>query len=49
MTKHRALSKADDEQLHILPLYIMDTTDEYGSKEGQDEKVRAGALEVLSK
>ena len=49
MTKHRTLSKPEDEQLHILPLYIMDTTDEYGSKEGQDEKVRAGAVEVLTK
>lgn len=49
MTKHRSLSKPEEEQLHILPLYIMDTTDENGSKEGQDEKVRAGAVEVLTK
>lgn len=49
MTKHRSLSKPEDEQLHVLPLYIMDTTDEYGSKEGQDEKVHAGSVEVLSK
>lgn len=38
-----------DEQLHVLPLYVMDSTDELGSKEAQQQKVRAGAVEVLDR
>ncbi|PIK45794.1 putative methylcytosine dioxygenase TET3 isoform X2 [Apostichopus japonicus] len=40
--------KPGDEQLHILPLYYLDSTDEFGSSEGQQEKVRNGSLEVLT-
>jgi hypothetical protein len=32
-----------------LPLYVMDDTDEFGSKEGQDAKVKSGAVETLTK
>ena len=49
LTKHRGWSKPEDEQLHVLPLYIMDNTDEHGSVDGQMKKVQAGALEILHK
>ena len=49
LTKHRGLSKPQDEQLHVLPLCVMDTTDETGNLERQYEKIRNGSIEYLTK
>ncbi|RXG70840.1 Methylcytosine dioxygenase TET3 [Armadillidium vulgare] len=49
LTKHRGFSKPDDEQYHVLPLYILDPTDEEGGYDGFHKKVNAGSLEVLTK
>ncbi|RUS85746.1 hypothetical protein EGW08_006460, partial [Elysia chlorotica] len=48
LMKHRGAGPAQDEQFHVLPLYVLDATDEYGSRQGQVDKVRAGALQVLN-
>lgn len=43
------VGKQIEEQFHVLPMYVMDGTDEFGSRERQMEKMRNGSVEVLDR
>ncbi len=45
--ENRRRGRADDEQLHVLPHYAPDDTDEFGSEEGLRRMVDGGGIEVL--
>lgn len=49
LNKHRGVQKPDDEQLHVLPLYVVDESDEFGDKQAQNDKFKNGSVEMLSK
>lgn len=40
---------AEDEQLHVLPLYVMDTSDEMDNEMAQKDKHASGAVQALEK
>nr|XP_002125458.3 uncharacterized protein LOC100181878 [Ciona intestinalis] len=40
--------KPPDEQLHVLPLYKLDLTNEEGTFEGVGQKIREGSIEILN-
>ena len=47
LTSHRGMTKALDEQLHVLPMYVMDDTDELGGVQLANDRIHQGALDVL--
>lgn len=50
LTRNSGLKKTDDdEQLHVLPLYVLADVDENGDREGQQRKIDSGSIEIFNK
>ncbi|XP_044750439.1 DNA N6-methyl adenine demethylase isoform X2 [Coccinella septempunctata] len=49
LTKKSTSKTPPDEQLHVLPMYVVDATDEFGSTENQQNKIALGSIEALHK
>ncbi|CAG9840103.1 unnamed protein product [Diabrotica balteata] len=47
LTKHRNVTRPAEEQLHVLPMYRPDDTDEFHSRQNQEMKVKNGGIDVL--
>ncbi|MEJ1288192.1 tet methylcytosine dioxygenase 1 [Cricetulus griseus] len=43
----RDRNNLQDEQFHVLPLHRLADTDEFGSREGMEAKIRSGAIEII--
>ncbi|KAI0226796.1 hypothetical protein LSAT2_022746 [Lamellibrachia satsuma] len=50
LTKHRGYSKPEDEQLHVLPMCVLDASSEEGNcMTPVEQKIKEGALECLQR
>lgn len=49
LTKNRSSEKTTDEQLHVLPMYVIDSTNEFGSRDNRRDELRFGGIEILQK
>lgn len=45
----KVVEQPKEQQLHVFPMFVIDETDEFGSKDGQMEKIKNGNIEVLDR